>query len=205
MEPTYQVPWERLAEAYRQLVACKAGNDVMLRPIFFLCGLKFQLTYYEAARGGTDARATHYGAGHTLDDGLDDACRIGLKNLVKITRSRELRNLDQLEVVKARGNPDWLFLKLAFVVLDDDLSARAHGWPATVRRWLRNGEVTTNWIRLSFGMGVRAMWDALPFTLALRRHKPIAFLGDEGLDITSEVRGIVASFEWNADWVVPEV
>jgi hypothetical protein len=194
-QPTYQVPWSKLGEAQQDLDLLGLAEPFS-HPILFLCGLKFTHSYFATAHQKLDPRASWYGAGHLVDDGLDEACRHGLKTLVTIAKSKSFRSsFDGLGLESK--NLDWTFLKLAFVTLESKLS------PA-VQEWLRIGELRTNWIRLSFGMGVRSHWDANEYVIKVMKAR-FGFANQKEEDVSVKVGQVVDGFKWNPDWVLPEL
>ncbi len=196
MQPTYQVPWERLESACAKLRQGVAGDDSAkkLLPLLFLCGLHFQHSYYAAGQTGR-AEAKQAGAGHLIDDGLDQACERGLKTLMRLSKSRG--NFVNDEAFKPCLNKEWTALNLAFLDLFKEL-------PVTVQRWIEHGDKATNLIRFSFGMGVRSHWFDAPFFASMMR-KPFGFANWKGEPCTKQVKEVLDSFTWNPEWVLPEI
>src|SRR5215471_19668774 len=112
-QPTFQTPWERLERAKNDLLACGAGNEVTIRPIIFLCGLKLSFSYFKASQTD-DLRAQWLSPGHLLDDGLNEAARRALAVLIKIAKSRDLHRLHR-GLPNKLVNPEVFFVTLAFL------------------------------------------------------------------------------------------
>lgn len=195
MQPTYQTPWTRLEGAHNDLVKTCDGSYVLIRPLVFLCGLKLSYTYFCANTRGEE-RAGYISAAHLLDDGLDDAARLALETLMKIIPSRDLRAT--IRMLPPESDPDsWAVLLFAFLKLPKLLTPVA-------KRWIEHGNRTSNWIRLSFGMGARAIWDTNDFALEIIRTN-FTFRNQKGEDITRSVVEIVNRFAWDSSWLLPEV
>ena len=195
MQPTFQTPWERLERARDDLLACGAGNEESIHPILFLCGLKLSFTYFKACRTG-DERARWASAGHLIDDGLDEACRRALAVLIKIAKSRDLRRRLG-EFTKDVSNLEELFLTIAFLELPNKL-------PPSVAIWMGRGDDKVNWVRLSFGMGARSLFQEQAYVSKMMR-KPFTFRNQEQQDISQQVRQIIERFTWDPAWVLPEI
>ena len=195
MQPTFQTPWERLERARDDLLACGAGNETLIRPILFLCGLKLSFTYFKACLT-RDERARWASAGHLIDDGLDEACRRALAVLIKIAKSRDLRR-SLGEFTKDVPNLEELFLTIAFLELPNKL-------PPSVAIWMGRGDDKVNWVRLSFGMGARSLFQENAYISKMMR-KPFAFRNQQQQDITQQVRQIIERFTWDPAWVLPEI
>jgi hypothetical protein len=194
VQPTYQTPWERLSQAREDLLSLKC-DDVLLRPLLFVCGLKLSYSYWRASTHG-DERARYASAAHQLDDGLDEAAGLALKTLMKIAHSRSLQaTLRSLPTPKCTNT--WSKLLFACLKLPDSLSPRA-------KRWVAGGDRDANWIRLAFGMGARSLWDANEFALELIQTK-FSVANRNGEDITKQIVEIVNRFTWDAAWVLPEM
>jgi hypothetical protein len=195
MQPTFQTPWTKLEDAKHALLACGAGNEVTIRPILFLCGVKLSLTYYQASLTG-DKRAQWASAGHLVDDGLDESCRRALAVLIKIAKSRDLHRTVG-EFVKKVLNLEEFLLTLAFLELPEKL-------PPTVASWLRRGDEKVNWVRLSFGMGAVSLWRENAYIMKMMR-KRFTFRDQQQKDITKQVGEIVQRFTWDPAWVLSEI
>lgn len=195
MQPTFQTPWERLECARGDLLACGAGNEESIRPIFFLCGWKLSFTYFKACRTG-DERTQWACAHHLIDDGLDEACRRALAVLIKIAKSRDLRR-SLGEFTKGVPNLEELFLTVAFLELPNKL-------PPSVAIWMGRGDDKVNWVRLSFGMGARSLFQEHAYISKMMR-KPFAFRNQQQQDISHQVRQIIERFSWDHRWVLPKI
>jgi len=196
MQPTFQVPWEHLSAARHELLSSTRMNEVHTRPILFLCGTKFAVTY-SAAHLAKDPRAQHFGPDHPLDDGLRQTCYAVLKVMMKLVRSRDSQSLcRQFDI--AANEAHWLKLKLAFNWISEK------GLPPRPTRWLGKGDPEENWIRVSFGMGAIALYRGDEFIDALLRDR-FSFSNCEGNDVTPQVAAIVSRFVWNPKWVLPEI
>jgi hypothetical protein len=171
-------------------------SAVHIRPILFLCGTKFAVTY-SAAHLAKDPRAQHFWPDHPLDDGLRQTCYAVLKAMMKLVRSRDLQSLcQQFDVVASEAH--WLKLKLAFIRISE------RGLPPRAACWLRKGYPGENWIRVSFGMGAIALYQIDEFIESLLRHR-FSFFDCESGDVTTQVAAIVSHFVWNPKWVLPEI
>jgi hypothetical protein len=196
MQPTYQVPWEHLSAAHRDLLAYIRMNEVHVRPILFLCGVKFAATY-SSAYFAKNPKAEHLGPCHPLDDGLEQTCCAVLKALMKLTRSRESQSLlRQLHGVASEGH--WVRLKLAFIRISEK------GLPPRAASWLRKGDLGENWIRVSFGMGAIAPYQTDEFIGSLLKTR-FSFGDCDGCDVTTQIVAVVARFAWSPQWVLPEI
>ena len=196
MQPTFQVPWERLSTARHDLLTCTRMNEVHTRPILFLCGARFAMSY-TAAHLAKDSKAQHFGPDHPLDDGLEQTCCAVFKALMKLARSREWQSvLRQLHV--AASETHWVRLKLAFIRISE------RGLPPRAACWFAKGDPGENWIRVSFGMGAIALYQTDEFIESLLRHR-FSFFDCEGSKVTTQVAAIVSRFAWSPKWVLPEI
>ena len=195
MQPTFQTPWERLECARGDLLACGAGNEESIRPILFLCGWQLSFTYFKACRI-VDERAQWACAHHLIDDGLDESCRRALAVLIKIAKSRDLRR-SLGEFTKDVPNLQELFLTIAFLELPNKL-------PPSVAIWMGRGDDKVNWVRLSFGMGARSLFQETAYISKMVR-KPFVFGNQQQQNISQQVRQIIERFTWDPAWVLPEI
>lgn len=198
MQHSYQVPWTRLESACISLKRDAVGEDGFHRllPILFLCGLRFQVSYFEASQSA-NSRLKQAGAGHLPDDCLNEVCIVGLQKLMRIAKSRKLQ-ATLSELLQRSSNSEWLILSVAFIELLD-------GLPSTVRRWVDHGDREKNMVRFSFGMGVRSAWaeESRSFVRKMAK-KPFGFVNPNGEPCSSQVRAIIDNFVWNTDWTVQE-
>jgi hypothetical protein len=167
-----------------------------VRPILFLCGIKFAATY-ASAYFAKNPKAEHLGPSHPLDDGAERACCAALKTLVKLARSREIRS--QLRHLRFDADrAEWIKLYFAFVRLS------GRGLPARAAEWIRKGDPSANWIRLSFGMGAITHYQIYEFTGALLKNR-FSFVDCDGCDVTTQVTAVVTRFAWSPQWVLSEI
>lgn len=196
MQPTFQTPWPRLSKASADLASLGIAG-VLMRPLLFLCGMKLSFGYFCASNEG-DPQARYASAAHLLDDGLDDAARLAVKVLLRIIRSRDFRaTLRSLPNGEREVKDSWSMLVFGFLDVPGALTP-------VPKRWLQHGDSETNWIRLSFGMGARSIWDANDFAAQLIRRR-VSFRNQTGEDITPAVVEIVNRFSWDPKWVLPEL
>lgn len=200
MQPTYQVPWEKLESACvtlrKEIVG--DGDFGRLLPVLFLCGLRFQFSYF-VARDSGNTNLRQGGAGHLIDDGLSEACESGLRTLMRFSKSRKLREPMGKDFEKTFVNPEWLCLTLAFLGLYPALHIR-------VQKWIEHGDRQTNLIRFSFGMGVESLWFSSSNRYVHKLMKqPVCLLDWKGEPCNERVKGVFDSFVWDPDWVLPEV
>ena len=193
-QPTCQVPWEKIARARDALAQQFTGPDSWrVPPFLFLCGTRFQVSYYQAANA-KPSTLEHLGAGHLVDDGLNEACRHALRTLMRIAKSRQMS-----EEAKGAPNPEWFRLELSFLSLFDEV-------PQRVKTWLDHGTRETNLARLSFAMGVYSFFgsDSYKFIHAMIK-KPFGFSNSEHQPCNAAVKAVLDSFTFDPSWVLPEV
>jgi hypothetical protein len=61
-----------------------------------------------------------------------------------------------------------------------------------------------NWVRLSFGMGARSLFQEQAYISKMMR-KPFTFRNQQQQDISQQVRQIIERFTWDPAWVLPEI
>jgi hypothetical protein len=195
MQPTFQVPWERLWAAHVDLLEVIAAEASDIRPILFLCGGKFAVTY-AAACLANDVKAKHFGPSHFIDDGLDQTCRAVLKCLMAIIRSREI----QLETreFEACHQAEWYKLISAFFRM------AKRRLPPSACSWLTRNPTEADWVRVSFGMGAISLIEESEFIISLLRNR-FEFLDCFPSDVTPQTVAIIERFAWNSAWVLPEI
>jgi hypothetical protein len=220
MQPTYQVPWSKLERTFarlkeilgdvqaqvsarkfdrafaRQELLCSGQNHRAFL-LLFLCGLRFEFGYFRASENAQNG-LRQVGAGHLLDDCLAETCDRGLRSLMEIAKSRRLRETVS-EFLKPSVNTELLLLGVAFAELQEKL-------PVTVTHWIEHGERESNCIRFCFGMGVRSLWarESCSFVHKMMR-KPLGFANARGESCTAQIKAVMDGFEWNPQWVLPEV
>ena len=53
-------------------------------------------------------------------------------------------------------------------------------------------------------MGVRSHWDATKYVLNVVKG-PFGFRNAANADVTTEVKQLLDAFQWNPEWVLPEL
>jgi hypothetical protein len=53
-------------------------------------------------------------------------------------------------------------------------------------------------------MGVRSHWEAIKYVMKLTKG-PFGFTNAANKDVTAEVGQLLDDFQWNPEWVVPEL
>jgi hypothetical protein len=200
VQPTFQVPWERLEKARRDFLAGTQGRDITSRSFLFLCGVKLACSY-AAAWHAKHPRAQQPYPCHLLDDGLEMVCQSFFKELLKTVRSRRM-SAEIRDIKKLAGYPsdaaEWLALEFSFLRLNEERL------PPRIAAWVKNGDCAVNWTRLSFGAGVCSLYDFPDFVLKLRRNR-FNFIDRNSKNVTQEVVAIAARFDWDPAWVLPEI
>ncbi len=200
MQPTFQVPWEHLDKARKDFLAVTQGREITSRSFLFLCGVRFACGY-SAASEANHPRAQQPYPLHLLDDGLEKACQVFNRELLKAVRSRRtsesIRNAKRCLGYSSIAL-EWLALQLSFLRLHEEQL------PARVAAWIRKGDCAANWTRLSFGAGVHSLCDFPDFLVKLQRNR-FNFIDGNSRNVTGEVFPIVTRFDWDPAWILPEV
>lgn len=188
MQPVWGIPSDRIQTAARRLKELAGGSEdeMWLYPWLFLCGMKYGLTRFSAEQP----------VGHTLDDGLDTATKRTLTTLIRIAKSRRIKEYLKLAGWQPPGS-EFAALKFAYLHLEEQI-------PATVYEWLRCGDIKENRCRLAVGMGARVSFDTDTYEFAAKlRRANFVFKNFQQKDFREEVKAIVEGFSYDPSWALP--
>jgi len=170
MQPVYQIPGVFLEAHIASLskIPEVESCDSNLHSLLFLSGLKRSVNYFQAARDERDSFKNWFPM-HHIDDGLSLADRDCFITLMRIARSKPVRDMIKAIYPEGAPNHNWLAINFAFAEVFQCCNEK-------VLKWISNGDPKHNKLRLSCAMGIISPWasQGIGFILEIPR-KPLSF------------------------------